>query len=92
MKNLLIKLWQNIKPYFTRKMFPIALTVWLAINGIWYVFAFAPIFPQWLRIFSASYLTVLWLPCTPEKLIEIPLILFIYRVIYKEEFKKGTKL
>ena len=88
MKHTVNKMWKHIKPYFTLRMFPIALTVWLAFNGIWYVFAFAPIFPHWFRIFSVSYLTILWLPCTPEKLIELPIILFIYRIIYKEKFNR----
>jgi len=41
---------------------------------------------EWMRWYGGAYLSILWLPITPEKLITIPIALFLYRIIYKNKF------
>lgn len=83
------KLWEAVKPYCTWKMLPIALTIWIFTNAIWYVLAFAPFTPLWLRSIAIGWLSILYMPFTPEKVVIIVFAPIIYRWIYKEDFIKG---
>lgn len=85
---MLKKLWLAVKPYCTWKMLPIALSIWVLTNGIWYVFAVMPQTPLWLRGIALGYLAFLYVPFTPEKIVILVLAPIIYRWIYREEFKK----
>ena len=87
-RNFIARTWRSIKPYLKWKMLPIALSIWLITNGIWYVFAVAPFTPIWLRGIAIGWLAILYMPFTPEKIIIVVLAPIIYRWIYKEEFKK----
>lgn len=93
MKRLLNKCWDWVKPYLTRKMIPIILSIWLLTNGVWYAIAFAPFewLPNWLTIFAKGYLAFLWMPFSAEKPIIIAISVLIYRFIYKEKFEIKNK-
>lgn len=83
------KLYTKIKPYLHWKMLLVFGGVWIISTGIWYAIAFAPInLPEWLRWFARGYIAILWLPTTPEKAITIPLSIWIYSKIFKEDCKK----
>lgn len=89
MKKILSGIVDWVKPYMTPRMIPIVISIWAITNGVWYVLAFAPLgLPTWLKIFAISYLGFLWSPIGIEK----PLIILIsgalYRIIYKENFKR----
>lgn len=40
---------------------------------------------KWMQVVATSYLAILWLPCTPEKLITIPLSVFIYKMLNRRK-------
>ncbi len=72
-------------------MLPIVLTIWMLTNGWAYVAAAAPFTPTWLRVVAISWLAFLYMPFTPEKIIIVIFAPIIYRLIYKEDFKKESK-
>jgi len=41
----------------------------------------------WAKAVSGTYLGILWLPFTPEKLITVPLALFIQKVLFRRKAK-----
>ena len=83
------KLWKAVKPYCTWKMLPIALTLWIFTNAIWYALAVIPHVPLWLRSIAIGYLAFIYLPFSAEKIVIIVFAPIIYRWIYKEDFKGG---
>ena len=79
-RYILEKFWGWLRPYFTPRMIPIVLSIWVFTNGVWYVMAFAPIgLPLAVRTFAQSYIAFLYTPLGFEK----PVILFVARIIYK---------
>jgi hypothetical protein len=60
---------------------------WLITNGWAYVLlALGTILRQpWLIAISTAYLGFLWLPCTPEKLITIPIAIFLLKLIFPND-------
>lgn len=87
LKKLVIKSWEWIKPYLTPRMIPIIITVWMVSNGMWYLFAFAPLgLPSWFVWFARSYIAFLYMPFTIEKPIIIAVSIVIYRLIYRQKF------
>lgn len=63
------------------------LLAWLITNGWAYVMLGIGIYTKinWMQVVSSSYLAILWLPCTPEKLVTIPLSVFIYKCFTKRK-------
>ena len=91
-KKVWLKVWEWIRPYFTPKMIPIMLTVWVITNGAWYFIAFVNVgLPRWLMTFAKGYLVFLWSPIAIEKPIIIAISLVIYRIIYNEKFESEEK-
>jgi len=90
MKKLLNLTWGWIKPYLTPKMLPIVLAVWTLTNGIWYFIAFVDIgLPNSVMHFAKGYLVFLYTPWALEKpFVILPVSAFLYRLIYKENFKE----
>ena len=66
---------------------------WMITNGWAYVMLGFGIFMKikWMQVTATSYLAILWLPCTPEKLITIPLSVFIYKKLTKRKNKKDER-
>jgi hypothetical protein len=88
MKNKLIKLKNLIIKYLKDpKLFLAFLIAWMITNGWSYVMLGFGIFLKikWMQVVATSYLAVLWLPCTPEKLITIPLSVFIYKLLNRRK-------
>ena len=80
MRYILESFWGWLRPYFTPRMIPIVLSIWVFTNGVWYVLAFAPIeLPLAIRTFAKSYIAFLYTPLGFEK----PIILLVARWIYK---------
>ncbi len=82
-------IWKAVKPYCTWKMLPIAGTIWILTNGVWYALAVIPQVPMWLRGIALGYIAFIYMPFSMEKVIIIVFAPIIYRWIYKEEFNKG---
>ena len=93
MKRILKWLWKYLKP-FTNWRFLISFGLaWTITNGIWYAFAFIPMrLPDWLVWFSRSYIAFLYIPTTPEKLITIPLAIFIQLLLFRNDMKTRKQL
>ena len=93
MKRLFAWLWKYLKP-FTNIKFAISFGIaWTITNGIWYVFAFIPMgLPEWLIYTSMSYIAFLYLPFTPEKLVTIPLAIFIHWLLFRNDIKTRKQL
>lgn len=93
MKRLFAWLWKYLKP-FTNIKFAISFGLaWTITNGIWYAFAFIPMdLPEWLVWFSVSYIAFLYLPFTPEKLVTIPIAIFIHWLLFRNDIKTRKQL
>ena len=88
MKQKLIKLKNLIIKYLKDpKLFLAFLIAWMITNGWSYVMLGFGIFLKikWMQVVATSYLAILWLPCTPEKLITIPLSVFIYKLLNRRK-------
>lgn len=81
MKKLMTRFKVWAKPYMKPSMFVSFGIAWLITNGWAYVFI--AIGNSTLRTIGVSYVAFLWLPCTPEKLITIPMAVFIEKHILK---------
>lgn len=47
---------------------------------------------NWYTIAATTWLGILWLPCTPEKLITIPMALFIHTRLFRRDEKTRKQL
>jgi hypothetical protein len=80
--------WGWVRPYFTLKMIPIILSLWLMTNGIWYMIGFVPF--TWvsppLRAFARWYIGFLYTPMAMEKVVIIMIAKPIYKFLYRTSF------
>ena len=85
--------WGWLRPYFTPRMIPIVLSIWVFTNGVWYVMAFAPIgLPLAVRTFAQSYIVFLYSPIAAEKPIILLVARFIYKIVYGTKFMPVYKV
>jgi len=70
----------EIKPYLKPTLFISFALAWFGTNGWAYVLA--AIGSGWARAVAITYLSILWLPFTPEKLITIPLAFYIQKLVF----------
>lgn len=80
------RLYKYLRP-FTSWRFVISFGfAWLLTNGWAYYFGFTPLnIPIWLRAFALSYLTFIYLPVSPEKLVTIPIAIWIHIKLFKND-------
>ena len=80
MKRLLTKIKTYISPFLNWRILIIYLPIWFIMSGWTYLFIFlgTKYHIGWMLASGTFWATILWLPITPEKLITIPLTLFIY--------------
>lgn len=87
LRYVLNSFWGWLRPYFTPRMMPIVLSIWVFTNGIWYVLAFAPInIPQAISTFAKSYIAFLYTPFGFEKPIILLVAKFVYKALYSQTF------
>lgn len=79
-ENLLKKIKTYISPFLNWRILIIYVPIWFIMSGWTYLFIYLGTKYQigWMLAAGTFWATVLWLPLTPEKLITIPLTLFIY--------------
>lgn len=84
MKNLWKKIKIYIKPFINWRFLVAYFIPFMLINGwAWIGFALMPVIgSNWYTIASTTWLGILWLPCTPEKLITIPMAIFIHTKLF----------
>lgn len=65
---------------------------WMITNGWCYIFIIlgATYKITWMSVVGTTYMAFLWLPCTPEKLITIPLTIVIKKFIFKRRMNMET--
>ena len=80
MKRLLTKIKTYISPFLNWRILIIYLPIWFIMSGWTYLFIYLGTkhHISWMLASGTFWATVLWLPITPEKLITIPLTLYIY--------------
>ena len=90
LKSIVKKLWIYINPFLNFKLLLIYIPIWFLMSGWTYLFIFLGMKYQinWMLISGSTWAGVLWLPCTPEKIITIPLTLLLYTKIFGD---KNTK-
>ena len=71
---------EEIKPYLRPTMFISFGIAWMITNGWSYLLI--AIGHGWLRVIAITYAGILWFPLTPEKLITIPLALWLQKIIF----------
>jgi len=91
-KKIFKKTWLWIKPYCTWKMLPLFALAWMVTNGWSYVFVMVGgwLDITWMVVAGTAWLSFLWMPFTPEKIVTLTLAGFLYKLIYKEDFKNGS--
>lgn len=76
--------WQvykaEIKPFLKPTLAISFLIAWFITNG--WAYLLVAIGSGWLRGLALTYIGLLWLPFTPEKIITIPLALFIQKKFF----------
>ena len=93
MKRFISKLSIYLKP-FTNWRFLICFgAAWVITNGVWYVFAYAPIkwIPIPLKAFANAYIIFIW-TIGPEKIITIPMAIWFLVKLFKNHEKTRQDL
>jgi ABC-type multidrug transport system fused ATPase/permease subunit len=67
---------------------------WIITNGWCYVFIFlgTTMNIKWMLSIGTSYLAFLWMPWTPEKLITIPIAIFLLKILFPKQKKLQEEL
>ena len=80
MKRLLTKIKTYISPFLNWRILVIYVPIWFIMSGWTYLFIFLGTKYKigWMLAAGTFWATVLWLPITPEKLLTIPLTMWIY--------------
>lgn len=75
------------------KLFVSFLLAWMITNGWAYIFiglgSYLNI--KWMTAVGTGYIAILWLPCTPEKLITVPISVAIYKLFNRKKNKEVNK-
>ena len=84
MHKLFNKIKTYISPFLNWRILIIYLPIWFLMSGWTYLFIYLGTkhHISWMLASGTFWATVLWLPITPEKLITIPLTLFIYMRVF----------
>ena len=85
---MLKKLWLKIKPFLTWRILICYLPFWFIASG-WTYIALA-IGNAWWKTIAGVWLAWLWTPFCPEKLITIPLTIWLHKKIFPN--KSTTEL
>lgn len=90
MKKLIKKIGVYISPFIDLKLLLIYTPIWFLMSGWTYLFIFLGMKYRinWMLIAGSTWTGILWLPFTPEKIITIPLTLFLYTKIFGNKDKK----
>ena len=92
------KIWNKIiiylKPFLDWKFLVSYLIPFSLVNGWAWVGTFLlPIIgSNWFTIAASTWLTILWMPWTPEKLVTIPMAIWIHHLLFKNDKKTKIKM
>lgn len=89
-KNDFILLWEVIKPYLDIRLLLTYGLIWFIVSG-WNMIGMF-VFRGWLQKVCITIQAILWLPCTCEKLITIPLSIKLYKKWFKKDSEQLNKM
>lgn len=91
-EHLLKKIKTYIAPFLNWRILIIYVPIWFIMSGWTYLFIYLGTKHGvgWMLAAGTFWATVLWLPITPEKLITIPLTLYLYVKLFGH--KESEKL
>jgi len=74
-------------------MIPLLFGSWMITNGWSYVFVAIGgwLHIKWMVAAGTFWLAFLWIPFTPEKIVTVAIATFLYKLIYRKEFKMAVK-
>lgn len=79
-RHIIYKMWLYIKPFLTWRIIVCYLPFWFIATGWAWLFSF--IGKGWLRATAITWLGILWLPFCPEKVITIPLAIWLHTKLF----------
>jgi len=77
---------RKVRPFLRPSAFLVFAIAWMITNG-WAYIAFwigIQFDIAWAKWVGTAYLTILWMPFTPEKLVTFPLAILIHKIIFKK--------
>ena len=74
------KIWLHIKPFLTWRIIVCYLPFWFIATG--WAWLFSIIGHGWLRGIAIGWLTFMWMPWCPEKLVTIPLAIWLHKKLF----------
>lgn len=94
MKKLLKKIWIYIRPFVSLKFLISYIIPFMIVNGWAWIGAILLPFigANWFTVASTTWLSILFLPFCPEKLITLPLAIFIHKRLFKNDEKTHNYL
>jgi len=94
MKKLWNKLKIYLKPFCSWKFLISFGSAWLVTNGWCYIFiVLGPILEwHWMTAVGSAYAAFLYFPFTVEKLVTIPLAIFIHTMLFRNDTKTRQQL
>ena len=94
MKKIWTKILIYLKPFLDWKFLVSYSIPFSLINGwAWIGTILMPIIgSNWFTIAASTWLAILWMPCTPEKLITIPMAIWIHHLLFKNDKKTKIKM
>jgi len=94
MRRLFKHIWIYLRPFFKWQFLVSYFVPFMVVNGwAWIGTALLPLVgPNWFTIAASTWLAILWLPCTPEKLITIPAALWIHTRLFGKHGKTHWQL
>ena len=92
MRRLWTKIKTYISPFLNWRILVIYVPIWFIMSGWTYLFIFlgTKYHIGWMLASGTFWATLLWLPITPEKLITIPITLWLYVKLFGH--KESEKL
>ena len=85
-KKLVKKVWIYLRPFFDIRFLISYFIPFMFTNGwAWIGAAILPIIgANWFTIAATTWLGILWMPWTPEKIITIPIAIWIHTKLFKK--------
>lgn len=80
MKRLLKKFWKIVKPFLSWRILVCYLPFWFIATGWAYILL--AIGNAWCKGVAGTWLGIMWLPFCPEKLITIPLAIWLHKKLF----------
>lgn len=78
-----------LKPYLNIRFIISFFVAWMITNGWSYIALFLGTYFKigWLTTIAGGYQAFLWMPWAPEKLITIPIAIWIHKFLFPKDFK-----